>query len=41
MEDDTSKLTIAKKDITGKQEVTGAKLTLTLTIRTKASNAGQ
>ena len=31
MEDDTSKLTIAKKDITGKQEVTGAKLTLTLT----------
>ena len=31
MEDDTSKLTIAKKDITGKQEVTGAKLTLKLT----------
>ena len=31
MEDDTSKLTIAKKDITGKQEVTGATLTLTLT----------
>ena len=31
MEDSTSKLTIGKKDITGKQEVTGAKLTLTLT----------
>ena len=31
MEDAASKLTIAKKDITGKQEVTGAKLTLTLT----------
>ena len=31
MEDDTSKLTIAKKDITGKQEVTGATLTLKLT----------
>ena len=31
MEDDTSKLTISKKDITGKQEVTGATLTLTLT----------
>ena len=29
--DEVSKLTIAKKDITGKQEVTGAKLTLTLT----------
>ena len=31
MEDAASKLTIGKKDITGKQEVTGAKLTLTLT----------
>ena len=31
MEDAASKLTIAKKDITGKQEVTGATLTLTLT----------
>ena len=31
MEDNTSKLTISKKDITGKQEVTGATLTLTLT----------
>ena len=31
MEDAASKLTIAKKDITGQQEVTGAKLTLTLT----------
>ena len=31
MKDAASKLTIAKKDITGKQEVTGAKLTLTLT----------
>ena len=31
MEDDTSKLTIGKKDITGKQEVTGATLTLKLT----------
>ena len=31
MEDDTSKLTIGKRDITGKQEVTGATLTLTLT----------
>ncbi|WP_456107581.1 SpaA isopeptide-forming pilin-related protein [Ruminococcus sp.] len=31
MEDDTSKLTIGKRDITGQQEVTGAKLTLTLT----------
>ena len=29
--DEVSKLTIAKKDITGKQEVTGATLTLTLT----------
>ena len=31
IQDEVSKLTIAKKDITGKQEVTGAKLTLTLT----------
>ena len=31
IQDKVSKLTIAKKDITGKQEVTGAKLTLTLT----------
>ena len=31
MEDAASKLTIAKKDITGQQEVTGATLTLTLT----------
>ena len=31
MKDAASKLTIAKKDITGKQEVTGATLTLTLT----------
>ena len=31
MEDAASKLTIGKKDITGKQEVTGATLTLTLT----------
>ncbi|WP_443723083.1 SpaA isopeptide-forming pilin-related protein, partial [Ruminococcus callidus] len=31
MEDAASKLTIGKKDITGKQEVTGAKLTLKLT----------
>ena len=31
MEDAASKLTIGKKDITGQQEVTGAKLTLTLT----------
>ena len=37
MEDAASKLTIAKKDITGKQEVTGAKLTLTLT---KADESG-
>ena len=31
IQDEVSKLTIAKKDITGKQEVTGATLTLTLT----------
>ena len=31
IQDEVSKLTIAKKDITGQQEVTGAKLTLTLT----------
>ena len=31
IQDEVSKLTIAKKDITGKQEVTGAKLTLKLT----------
>ena len=31
IQDEASKLTIAKKDITGKQEVTGATLTLTLT----------
>ena len=31
IQDEVSKLTIGKKDITGKQEVTGAKLTLTLT----------
>ena len=31
IQDKVSKLTIGKKDITGKQEVTGAKLTLTLT----------
>ena len=37
MEDAASKLTIAKKDITGKQEVIGAKLTLTLT---KADESG-
>ena len=31
IQDEVSKLTVAKKDITGKQEVTGATLTLTLT----------
>ena len=31
IQDEVSKLTIGKKDITGKQEVTGAKLTLKLT----------